>query len=123
MGGALYTPKRTCPEKTRLHLYKSLLRTVRPVNAKRMTKPVAAQATTTKRAAITPAQQWRYHKVIFGAVLVGGARQVPPFQLTYHGSFFVCNFMNSSSIKSSPSCAPSTRRPLAEVGAAPVSKT
>jgi hypothetical protein len=28
-----------------------------------MTDPVAAQATTTKRTAITPAQYWRWHKV------------------------------------------------------------
>jgi hypothetical protein len=28
-----------------------------------MTDPFAVQATTTKRTAITPAQQWRWHKV------------------------------------------------------------
>jgi hypothetical protein len=52
-----------CPKYSRKQLDKAFRRTLRPQYNERMTNPVAVHATTTKRTAITPAQQWRWHKV------------------------------------------------------------
>ena len=54
-----------CPEYSRKQLDQAFRRTVRPQYSERMTNPVAVQATTTKRTAITPAQQWHWHKVTY----------------------------------------------------------
>jgi hypothetical protein len=51
------------PEYSRKQLDQAFRRTVRPQRSERMTDPFAVQATTTERTAITPAQQWRWHKV------------------------------------------------------------
>jgi len=54
--------EKICPEYSRKQLDQAFRRTVRPQYSERMTDPVAAEATTTKRTAITPVQQWRWHK-------------------------------------------------------------
>jgi hypothetical protein len=59
VGEAVDIPEQTCAEYSRKHLDQAFRRTVRPQYSERMTDPVAVQATTTKRTAITPAQQWR----------------------------------------------------------------
>jgi hypothetical protein len=51
------------PEYSRKQLDQAFRRTVRPQYSKRMKNPVAAEATTTKRTAIAPSQQWRWLKV------------------------------------------------------------
>ena len=51
------------PELKRTQLEGSFRRTVRPKFVKVLTRPVTVQATTTKRAAFTVQQQWRWHKV------------------------------------------------------------
>ena len=59
VGEAVDILEQMCPEYSRKQLGQAFRRTVRPKYSERMTDPVAAQATTTKRTAITPAQQWR----------------------------------------------------------------
>ena len=61
--GSLDLLEEVAPHLTRKKLESSWRRTVRPKYSERLTKPTAAQVTTTKRTAITPAQQWRWHKV------------------------------------------------------------
>jgi hypothetical protein len=56
-------PEQMRPEYSRKQLDRAFWRTVRPQYSERMTDPVAAQATTIKRTAMTPAQQWRWKKV------------------------------------------------------------
>ena len=51
--------EKICPEYSRKQLDQAFRRTVRPQYSERF----AVQATTTKRTAIMPAQQWRWHKV------------------------------------------------------------
>jgi len=63
VGEAVDILEQMCPEYSRKQLDLAFRRTVRPQYSERMTNPVAVQATTTKRTAITPAQQWRWHKV------------------------------------------------------------
>jgi hypothetical protein len=63
VGKAVETLEKICPECFRKQLGQAFRRTVRPQYSVRMTDPFAAQATATKRTAITPAQQWRRHKV------------------------------------------------------------
>ena len=63
VGEALDLLEQMCPESTRPQLDNAFRKTVRPGVKDRLTKPVAAQPTTTKRTAITPQQQWRWHKV------------------------------------------------------------
>ena len=63
VGKAFDILEQRCPEYSRKQLEQAFRRTVRPQYNERMTDPVAAQATTTKRTAITPAQQWRWNKV------------------------------------------------------------
>ena len=60
--GSLDLLEEVAPHLTRKKLESSWRRTVRPKYYKRLTKPTAAQVTTTKRTAVTPAQQWRWHK-------------------------------------------------------------
>jgi hypothetical protein len=61
--GSLDLLEEVAPQHTRKMLERSWRRTVRPRYSGRLTKPTAAQVTTTKRTAVTPAQQWRWHKV------------------------------------------------------------
>ena len=63
VGEAVDILEQMCPEYSRKQLDQAFRRTVRPQYSERMTDPFAVQATTTKRTAITPAQQWRWHKV------------------------------------------------------------
>jgi hypothetical protein len=63
VGGAVDILEKICPEYSRKQLDQACRRTVRPQYSERMTELVAAQAMTTKRTAMTPAQQWRLHKV------------------------------------------------------------
>jgi hypothetical protein len=52
-----------CPGYSRKQFDQAFRHTLRPQYSERMTDPVAAQATTTKRTAITLGKQWRWHKV------------------------------------------------------------
>jgi hypothetical protein len=63
VGEAVNILELMCPEYSRKQLDQASRRTVRPQYSERTTDPIAAQATTTKRTAITPAQQWRWNKV------------------------------------------------------------
>jgi hypothetical protein len=63
VGEAVDILEKMCPEYSGKQLDQALRRTVRPQYSERMTDPVAAQAATTKRTAISPAQQWRWQKV------------------------------------------------------------
>ena len=63
VGEAVNILEQIYPEYSRKQLDQAFRRTVRPQYSERMTDPFAVQATTTKRTAITPAQQWRWHKV------------------------------------------------------------
>jgi hypothetical protein len=67
VGEAVDILEQFCPEYSRKQLDQAFRRTVRPQCSERtrldMTDPFAVQATTTKRTAITPTQQWRWHKV------------------------------------------------------------
>jgi sRNA-binding protein len=63
VGEAAGILKKMCTDYSRKQLDQASRRTVRPQYSERMTDPVAAQATTIKRTAITPAQQWRWQKV------------------------------------------------------------
>ena len=63
VGEAADILEKMCPEYSRKQLDQALRRTMRPQYSERMTDPVAAQATTTKRTAITLGKQWRWHKV------------------------------------------------------------
>jgi hypothetical protein len=62
-GEAVGIPEKICPEYSRKQLDQASRRTVRPQYSERITDPVAARAANTERMAITPAQQWRWHKV------------------------------------------------------------
>jgi hypothetical protein len=62
VGEAADILERMCPEYSRKQLDQAFRHTVRPQYSERMTDPFAVQATTTKRAAITPAQQWHWYK-------------------------------------------------------------
>jgi hypothetical protein len=55
VGEAADIPEQMCPEYSRKQLDQASRRIVRPQCSERMTDPFAVQATTTKRAAITPA--------------------------------------------------------------------
>ena len=59
VGEAFDILEQMCPEYSRKQLDHAFRRTVRPQYSESMTDPFAVQATTTKRTAITPAQQWR----------------------------------------------------------------
>ena len=61
--GAIDILEQMHPEFTRTQLDQSFRRTVRPLYSERLTNLVAVQNTTTKRAAITVPQQFRWHKV------------------------------------------------------------
>ena len=63
VGEAVDILEQMCPEYSRKQLDQAFRRTVRPQYSERMTDPFAVQATTNKRTAITPAQQWRWNKV------------------------------------------------------------
>jgi hypothetical protein len=63
--GAVDILEQMHPELSRPQLELSFRRTVRPAYSERLTKPVAAQPTTTKRTAITVPQQWRWFQVFF----------------------------------------------------------
>jgi hypothetical protein len=63
VGEAVDILEQMFPEYLRKQLDQAFRRTVRPQYSESMTDPFAVQATTTKRTAITPAQQWRWHKV------------------------------------------------------------
>jgi hypothetical protein len=63
VGEAVDIFEQMCPEYLRKQLDQAFRRTVRPQYSERMTDPFAVQATTNKRTTITPAQQWRWHKV------------------------------------------------------------
>ena len=63
MGEAVDILEKICPGYFRKQLDQAFLRTVRLQYSERMPDPFAVQTTTTKRTAITPAQQWRWHKV------------------------------------------------------------
>jgi len=63
VGVAVDIPEQMCPLYSRKQLDQAFRRTVRPQYSERMINPVPMQVTTTKRTAITPAQQWRWHKV------------------------------------------------------------
>jgi hypothetical protein len=63
IAGAVDILEEMHPELKRGQIERSFRRTVRPANSFRLTQPVAVQATTTKRTAITVTQQWRWHKV------------------------------------------------------------
>ena len=63
VGEAVDILEQICPEYSRKQLDQASRRTLRPQCSERMTGTFAAQATTTKWTAITPAQQWRWHKV------------------------------------------------------------
>ena len=63
VGEAVDILEQIFPEYLRKQLDQAFRRTVRPQYSESMTDPFAVQATTTKRTAITPAQQWRWHKV------------------------------------------------------------
>jgi hypothetical protein len=61
VGEAFDIAEQICPEYSRKQLDQASRRTVRPQYSERMTDPATAQATTTKRTAITPAQQLLWH--------------------------------------------------------------
>ena len=63
IAGAVDILEEMHPELKRGQIERSFRRTVRPAHP-RLTNPVAVQATTTKRTAITVAQQWRWYKVL-----------------------------------------------------------
>jgi hypothetical protein len=65
VAGAVDILETILPRFSREQLQNSFRRTVRPSVKKRLTGPVTVQSTTTKRSAITVAQQWRWHKVTF----------------------------------------------------------
>ena len=62
VGGALDIIEEMHPELKRTQIDQAFRRTVRPAFVHRLTNPVATQATTTKRTAITVQQQWRWHQ-------------------------------------------------------------
>ena len=62
VAGALDIIEEMHPELKRTQIDQAFRRTVRPAFVHRLTNPVAAQATTTKRTAITVQQQWRWHQ-------------------------------------------------------------
>ena len=61
--GAIDILEQIHPELKCSQIENSFRRTVRPAFAGRLSNPVAAQATTTKRTAITVPQPWRWHQV------------------------------------------------------------
>ena len=63
VGGAIDMIEQMHPDLRREQIDRCFRRTVRPAFKERLTNPVAAQATTTKRTAVTVQQQWRWHKV------------------------------------------------------------
>ena len=63
MGEAVDILEQMFPEYLRKQLDQAFRRTVRPQYSESMTDPFAVLPTTTMRTAITPAQQWRWHKV------------------------------------------------------------
>jgi hypothetical protein len=63
VAGGVDILERILPQFSREQLDQSFRRTTRPDVVARLTGLVAVQATTTKRPAITVAQQWRWHKV------------------------------------------------------------
>jgi hypothetical protein len=63
VGEAVDILEKICPEYSRKQLDQAFRHTVWPQYSEHVTDPVAVQATTAKLTAITPAQQWRWHKV------------------------------------------------------------
>ena len=108
------------PDLTRKQLDQAFRRTVRPAFSERLTKPVVAQATTTKRTAITVPQQWRWHKVISWPTM-----RVPPRQCSFlvrparsRSRSNTSSFVRSVSLVYTPSWRLSTRLSWAAAAAA-----
>lgn len=118
--GALDLLEEMHPDLTRKQLDQAFRRTVRPAFSGRLTKPVVAQATTTKRTAITVFQQWRWHKVISWRTM-----RVPPCQCSLlvrparsKSRSNTFSFVRSVSLVYTPSWRLSTRRSWAAAAAA-----